>query len=509
MNSLDTNINNYSIEDLLKILNIQSGDKFLIEDSINKVIAKMQSEGKSNLVMFFEEAKEKIMNKFDEENDSDEDNEQNNENSQLGNWWQNQYPAQNNINQMNKTTDRKEKVQLFDDNSHFQMNRERIGINQGLTLPVAQGTINPNQKNITTRIVNIDSQFRQNILPCSGNDTNSPSFNTSFSFDLAENLTNVISIRLYSIQIPTTWYTFDKSLGNTVFQIDYGGNDGTCYILPDGNYTLDSLKTALNNLGLPAGISFDYNPATNIITISNSTGTDLKIIYYSLNGFSDANNNSCTATCGQESSINQNIGWYLGFREELDTVTNQISITVPAADGGVDGTISGCSPIEIYGPKYFILKLDDFNKNRVDKGISGVIQTDSKLNLPSYYNPSVMECINSSTDEVGVTQQAPRTLTQAQLYSISEILSNRTKSRTRASAPSTNNSLAIIPLRNINRPNPFIDTSSLLLINKREYFGPVDISRMKVELLDDKGNYVNLHHSDWSFSILVDELYQY
>ncbi len=36
MNSLDTNINNYSIEDLLKILNIQSGDKFLIEDSINK-----------------------------------------------------------------------------------------------------------------------------------------------------------------------------------------------------------------------------------------------------------------------------------------------------------------------------------------------------------------------------------------------------------------------------------------------------------------------------------------
>ena len=120
-----------------------------------------------------------------------------------------------------------------------------------------------------------------------------------------------------------------------------------------------------------------------------------------------------------------------------------------------------------------------------------------------------MECINSSTDEVGVRQQAPRTLTQAQLYSISEILSNRTKSRTRASAPSTNNSLAIIPLRNINRPNPFIDTSSLLLINKREYFGPVDISRMKVELLDDKGNYVNLHHSDWSFSILVDELYQY
>ena len=73
MNSLDTNINNYSIEDLLKILNIQSGDKFIIEVSINKVIAKMQSEGKSNLVMFFEEAKEKIMNKFDEENDSDEE----------------------------------------------------------------------------------------------------------------------------------------------------------------------------------------------------------------------------------------------------------------------------------------------------------------------------------------------------------------------------------------------------------------------------------------------------
>jgi hypothetical protein len=120
-----------------------------------------------------------------------------------------------------------------------------------------------------------------------------------------------------------------------------------------------------------------------------------------------------------------------------------------------------------------------------------------------------MQCINPSINQIGVTQQAPRTLTQAQLYSISEILSNRVKLRTRATAPSTNNSFAIIPLRNINRPQPYIDTSSILLMNKREYFGPVDILRMKVELLDDKGNYVNLHHSDWSFSILVDELYQY
>ena len=54
-----------------------------------------------------------------------------------------------------------------------------------------------------------------------------------------------------------------------------------------------------------------------------------------------------------------------------------------------------------------------------------------------------------------------------------------------------------------------IEFSGPIQINERNYFGPVDIDKMRVQLLDDKGNVVNLNGMDWSFSIITEHLYQY
>ena len=56
---------------------------------------------------------------------------------------------------------------------------------------------------------------------------------------------------------------------------------------------------------------------------------------------------------------------------------------------------------------------------------------------------------------------------------------------------------------------PYILFGPQLEANARTYFGPVNIDRMRVRLLDDKGNLVNLNDVDWSFSLLVEQLYQY
>ena len=45
--------------------------------------------------------------------------------------------------------------------------------------------------------------------------------------------------------------------------------------------------------------------------------------------------------------------------------------------------------------------------------------------------------------------------------------------------------------------------------NERVYFGPVKLSKFKIRLLTDKGFEVNLNERDWSFSIMVTQLYQY
>jgi len=55
----------------------------------------------------------------------------------------------------------------------------------------------------------------------------------------------------------------------------------------------------------------------------------------------------------------------------------------------------------------------------------------------------------------------------------------------------------------------YIEFSGSLQENKRVYFGPVNIERMRVKLLDDKGNLLNLNGADWSITLVCDILYQY
>jgi len=43
----------------------------------------------------------------------------------------------------------------------------------------------------------------------------------------------------------------------------------------------------------------------------------------------------------------------------------------------------------------------------------------------------------------------------------------------------------------------------------RTYFGPIDIQRMKISLIDEFGNSVNLQKLDWSFTLSYEQIYEY
>ena len=508
MDDIDTNIDNYSVEDIYAILNLQDPSEYQIKDAANSIISQMRSQGNFAVASFFEEAKDKALDSFKPSTMSDSDNEQNDDNTQMGNWWTNQFPEQSNKIQANKATDRTQKIQTFDDNSHFQMNRERLGVNDSRPISVSQGTINPNFKQITTRMVTIDSQYRQNILPYSNNDINAPSFNTDYTLDLSDPLTNVISMKLYSIQIPTTWYTFDKSLGNVCFEDISGGTDISYGLVEPGNYTPSNLPTAPSGyapLTEEAFSSYDISflQHSHKYAIGAKGGSDISFVYYRPNGINDPSG-QCYA-CGGGAKIDQNLGWNMGFRREPDA-DGVISVDIPAFPEKIMTDV----PVDTYGPKYFVLVVDDYNQNRLNKGLVNIIERPTKLNLPDYYTPD-LSCINQATNTSRAVKSAPRKLTQAQLYSINEILSNRTTPSLRSTPPNTSDALAVIPLRNITsiRPEPYVDNSPSLQQNKRGYFGPVNIDRLRVKLLDDKGNLVNLHDSNWSFCLIVEQLYQY
>ena len=211
--------------------------------------------------------------------------------------------------------------------------------------------------------------------------------------------------------------------------------------------------------------------------------------------------------------------------------------------------------LNLYGTKYFILVLDDFNQNHINNGLITITELSKTLPLPSYYNSSQPyictpnntnllntnvignlsninpeeatalginpnNLFNSLQDKIdngsGQIQQilpsAPRTLTQAQIYTVNEIIKNRNKTISfRSKAPTNSDTFALIPIKygSLTTGQLYTELSGQFQDNKRIYFGPVDIDRLRVKLLDDKGNIVDLHGGDWCITLISENLYQY
>jgi hypothetical protein len=67
----------------------------------------------------------------------------------------------------------------------------------------------------------------------------------------------------------------------------------------------------------------------------------------------------------------------------------------------------------------------------------------------------------------------------------------------------SNNILAMIPATKNNITINNTDYNGIIE-KKREYFGPVNIQKIKVQLLNQHGEYINLNNMDFSFSIDVE-----
>ena len=585
MSSIDYNINNYTITELLAILDLDDPDSEQIVNSTNNYIQKYSpsQENQPNLATFFQEMQTKLLQYMNSLNTSGSDAEYAPDNEQTDNWYQNQaLPQNNNPTQKDKNTERKQKIDVYD-NNHVPMNRQQLGVNNNFSVPVAQDTLNPNLENVTSRFINLDSQFRQ----ASGG---SESISTDYTLDLSDPLTNVLSLRLYSIQIPYTWYTIDYIYGNTCFWVtnpDPSGTKNTFKIfIEPGNYTNTNFCTAINNAfttvsnfmppysdtawgnafthTVPVPDIATYNANNGKITLSLAGWTDpagnpVNTIdqynsdfnsdtdaYYTFFDISGTKNcyESGTYPCssaGPGQIINSTLGWVMGFRLPIQ----------PIFTGGNTPT----AVMNLFGTKYFILVLDDYNQNHINNGLITITELSKTLPIPSYYNasqpytcipsiPSFLDIniignlsningetaaalgtnpnnfLNSIQDKIdlglGKIQQllpsAPRTLTQAQIYTVNEIIKNRSKTISfKAKAPTNSDTFALIPIKysGLTTGQLYVETSGQFQDNKRIYFGPVNIDRLRIKLLDDRGNLIDLHGADWSVTLISDNLYQY
>jgi hypothetical protein len=407
------------------------------------------------------------------------------------------------------------------------MNRNQLGISNNYQLPVAQGQLNPNLKNTTTRVINIDSQYRENIIPYTSN-PDGPSSATNFTLDLSDPIHNAIEIKMTSYQIPFSWYLIDgpyKS-NNCFYVCKKDTTDCSMIDISSGNYTqvelVDAVSTSLSDV---SGLDISYNPVNGKSFITNTSSTDsYTITFYDPNG-----TKSCNSSCGSTQKFNTNLGWILGFRGNTSISDNEPLYGQMIYDiSGNNSTIYSESLVDVFGSKYFLLMLDDYQQNHLNKGLVGITPSQKNVEIPSYWNANLQLALDSSggiactppNNPVGSSstpiptfvQNAPRQLTQAQLYTLNSTTQARAQTqRNRLTAPTTSNVLALIPLKGANSLN----VGSVLIDDfnlddaERVYFGPVDLERFRVRLVDDQGYTLNLNGNNWSFTMVATSLYQY
>jgi hypothetical protein len=425
-----------------------------------------------------------------------------------------------------------------DENGHYMMKQRQLNIPSAYNVPIAQGTMNPTLRNMYTRIVVINSKRRSTLFPHS-TDPTAASSSTNFNVQLSEELKNVVSLQMMSITLPYSWYAVDAATGTNCFhvtatQIDpVSGGDAnsvtTTITVPTGNYTpavlvaavQSQLATADESTLIKGRLAASYVDATGRCMFTNTSAGTVK---FKLTFFDPKRVLDCGASCRQSNKINNSLGWILGFRSNsvyTSVLYNSFALDgmvydVPASPAGF--ALTSEAVVDTYGPKYFMLVLDDYKNNRINGGVVSVTNTETRLDQPYYYDGDIPceripDPFGGPTDKITVNiPSEPRTLTEAQLYSINEIRRNRGFTRVdRVAEPTSSNVFAII---NFNKNGLAVgsaisDSSPALSVYTRDYFGPVTLQRLKVTLVDDNGFTVNLNGNDWSFTFAAKALYEY
>jgi hypothetical protein len=429
-------------------------------------------------------------------------------------------------------TDRDNQFELSrDENDHYVMKQRRLGIPSAYNVPIAQGTMNPTLRNTYKRTVIINSKRRAVLFPHS-TDPLAPSSSTNFNVQLSEELKNVVSLHMLSVTVPYTWHAVDAATGTNCFNVTLLTDEITeRIVVPTGNYAPADLVAAVqgqiakadNRLSEHLGV--EYSSATGQCKFTNKGGDNLTTIR--LTFFDPTRKLDCEPGCKQSNKINNSLGWILGFRS--NSVHTGVEYNSFALDGMVydisaatttttTNTLTGEAVVDTYGPKYFMIVLDDYKNNRINCGVVTVTSTETRLDTPYYYDNDipcerVPDPFGGVTDYITVNiPSEPRKLTSGQLYTINEIRRNRELTTIdRVAEPTASNVFAIVHLNKnaLAMGASITDSSPAIAAFTREYFGPVTLQRFKVTLVDDNGFTVNLNGNDWSFTFAAESLYEY
>lgn len=344
-------------------------------------------------------------------------------------------------------------------------------------------------KSIIKRTYTIDSLFRSNY-------DNPDNQSHDFIITLPEIVTKAITMSISSIQIPLTYHNISEELNNNVFRIEVlDSSDNPTDIsgnieLTSGLYEARNVSALTTNiLGATftsqikaADIEFeiknriiasDIPDICNNLTFFIDSRSGYGTFEYNDNGTTglltngnkikikfDVDNEKTFNGCGDDTfkykfnEIYQRLGWQLGFRPNEIIIDNSNSIFIETlTDASNIARVASRGIAYINYPRYLYIAIDDFQA--------------SSRNYFSIASESII---------------APNIIARINILSL---LEDKTAFKMAAAPGDFNYSQKHI----------------------REYFGPTDINKLKIQLLDEYGRTFPINNMDWSFILSFECFY--
>jgi len=380
-------------------------------------------------------------------------------------------------------------------NNHFIIKRDQDmkeaysskpndGLNTGSLGGAPPGIINPLNYRTIKRALNVDSRFRPNYYQTSSADQ---------KLTLPYKFEKVISMRLASIELPLTYYAISQSLGNNAFVVNWDNSGGlfqnsVLVKIPDGNYQtynttppngsggsdiesilnaalLSSVAITSVDTSINSGVTIQSDLSFNLrYTVDSTSGRSVFALDVSgiapidLAALVSSGKLEYQIVFGVDSNgfvtVNQPLpfflGWELGYRMN---VYDSGSGTVVGSDIILPASLVSEGLFYIKGPQYIFVAVDDYNNNVNNYYISAYSDSINNRNILARIN------LSSAVNSNGVYQTTET------------------------------------------------DGLSSQINRSRNYFGPVNIEKMRITLYDEYGRIINLNNMDWSCSLMFECMY--
>ena len=345
---------------------------------------------------------------------------------------------------------------IVQENSHMIIQPTFSGdkINYNLPADLMEGRFNPLYKKSVFKNLTIDSKFRDNYFRTSSSD---------FRVNLPMTLNKVVKMSVTEVELPLTFYAISRKRGNDFFWI-HGAtilDNGWYFIrIPEGNYNHEEIIRVINKQ-LESSIATKninkyYRFKINLSSAGSGDGRTL---------LAGVDENSTTITSYPS------IALYFNKQAPSPTSLTTFVTTEPPFDptplplklgwnlgfrfGDYTNPANTSQPsafvsqglYEAMGPRYVYLVVDDYNNN---------------------VNNSYFAAFNSSILNKNI-------LARISIHgSVFSIMS---------------------------------DSSLILKSLPRQYFGPIDIQKLQIQLLDEYGRILDLNNMDFSFALKLECLY--